>query len=175
MKMIKLLNKKTKIEKELCGATMVFGEEYSVEVIYKKVSNPELDLCGRKIIVYMPNKYKRTKNNTQILKLAIEKMYDEIARIEIENVMEETRIMLNGLAPENYVVKRMPNKLAKTLENKTIVINPDIVKYNKDILRYVILHEFCHLKYKYHTKKFWEMVEEYMPYYEQYESITNVA
>ena len=89
--------------------------------------------------------------------------------------MEETRIMLKGLAPENYIIKRLPNKLAKTLENKTIVINPEIVKYNKDVLKYVVLHEFCHLKYKTHSRRFWTMIEKYMPYYEEYEFIANVA
>ena len=128
--MIKLLNKKTNLEKELCKTTKIFGENYSVQIVYKKMNNPELDLNGKEITVYIPNKYKRS-NNIDIIKLALEKMYDEIARIEIENVMEETRVMLHGLAPENYIIKRISNKLAKTLKDKTIVINPEIVKYNK--------------------------------------------
>ncbi len=172
--MIKLLNKKTNLEKELCKTTKIFGENYSVQIVYKKMNNPELDLNGKEITVYIPNKYKRN-NNIDIIKLALEKMYDEIARIEIENVMEETRVMLHGLAPENYIIKRISNKLAKTLKDKTIVINPEIVKYNKEVLRYVVLYEFCHLKYKTNSKKFWQMIEEYMPFYEEYEYITEVA
>jgi len=172
--MIKLLNKKTNLEKELCKTTKIFGENYSVQIVYKKMNNPELDLNGKEITVYIPNKYKRS-NNIDIIKLALEKMYDEIARIEIENVMEETRVMLHGLAPENYIIKRISNKLAKTLKDKTIVINPEIVKYNKEVLRYVVLYEFCHLKYKTNSKKFWQMIEEYMPFYEEYEYITEVA
>ena len=172
--MIKLLNKKTNLKKELCKTTKIFGENYSVQIVYKKMNNPELDLNGKEITVYIPNKYKRN-NNIDILKLALEKMYDEIARIEIENVMEETRVMLHGLAPENYIIKRISNKLAKTLKDKTIVINPEIVKYNKEVLRYVVLYEFCHLKYKTNSKKFWQMIEEYMPFYEEYEYITEVA
>ncbi len=102
-------------------------------------------------------------------------MYDEIARIEIENIMEETRVKLNGLAPENYEIKRIPNKLAKTLKDKTLIINPDVVKYNKQVLRYVVLYEFCHLKYRTNSKKFWDMIEKYMPSYEEYEYVTKVA
>lgn len=171
--MIKLLTKK--IEKEICKTTKIFGENYTVQIMYKKIQNPELNLVGKTIMIYLPNKYKKI-GNTQILKVALEKMYDEIARIEIENVMEETRIKLNGLAPDYYIIKRINNKLAETSkENKTITINPEIVKYNKQILRYVILHEFCHLKYKNHTKKFWEMVEMGMPEYKEYTNIIKVA
>jgi len=172
--MINLLTRKSKIEKDLGKAVTIFGEVISVKVIYTKIQNPELDLVGNMINVYLPNKYKRT-GDTTIIKLAIDKMYDEIARVEIEKVMEETRIMLKGLAPENYVIRRMPNKLAKTLENKTIIINPEVIKYDKQVLRYVVLHEFCHLKYKTHSKRFFEMMEKYMDNYENYDSILNVA
>lgn len=172
--MIKLLNKKTNIEKELSQEVKIFGENYKVKVLYKKVNNPELSLSEKNIIIHLPHKYKKN-GNTEILKVALTKMYDEIARVEIENVMEETRVMLNGLAPENYVIKRLPHKFAKTLQDKTMIINPDIVKYDKSVLKYVVLYEFCHLKFKTNSKKFWNMIEEYMPYYEEYEYIRAVA
>ena len=172
--MIKLLNKKTNLEKEIGRTTKIFGENYDIKIIYKKIENPELNLNGKSIEINLPFKYKRN-SNIDILKLALEKMYDEIARIEIENVMEETRIKLKGIAPDNYIIKRIPNKLAKTLKDKTIVINPEIVRYNKDILRYVVLYEFCHLKYRTNSKKFWDMIEKYMPSYEEYEYVTEVA
>lgn len=172
--MINLLTRKVKIERNLSKTVKIFGKAISVKVIYTKIKNPELDLVGNIINVYLPNKYKKT-GNTAIVKLAIEKMYDEIARVEIEKVMEETRIMLKGLAPENYKIRRIPNKLAKTLENKTIIINPEVIKYDKQVLRYVVLHEFCHLKYKTHSKGFFEMMERYMEDYENYDYILNVA
>ena len=87
--MIKLLTNKKTIEKEICKTAKIFGEEYSVEIIYTKINNPELDLIGKTIKVYLPGKYKKLKY-TGIVKIALEKMYDEIARVEIENVMEET-------------------------------------------------------------------------------------
>lgn len=172
--MIKLLSRKNKIEKELGKSVKIFGETISVNIIYSKIKNPELDLVGNIINVYLPNKYKRNED-VAIVKLAIDKMYQEIARVEIEKVMEETRIMMNGLAPENYIIKRIPSKLAKTTNMKTIIINPEIVKYDKKVLRYVVLHEFCHLKYKTHSKGFFEMMERYMEDYDYYDCILNVA
>ena len=168
------LLRKNRIEESLPSVAKIFGENYIVKVVYEKINNPELSLVGKNIIISLPRKYKKT-GNTEILKLALQKMYDEIARIEIENTMEQTRIMLGGLAPDNYEIKRIGNKLAKTLQDRTIIINPDVVKYNKEVLKYVILYEFCHLKYKTECKKFWNMIEEFMPYYEQYEVIAKVA
>ena len=172
--MIKLLTKKIKVEKKLEKHVKIFGKTISVKIIYSKVKNPELYLVGNIINVYLPNKYKKIENMS-IVKIAIDKMYDEIARVEIEKVMEETRIMLNGLAPENYEINRISGKLAKTTQNKTLIINPEIVKYDKQILRYVVLYEFCHLKYKTNCKKFFEMMKKYMDNYEEYNYILNVA
>lgn len=172
--MLKLFRKRGKIEKDLNRTVKIFGEIISVRVIYKKLKNPELDLVGNIINVYLPNKYKRS-GNIEIVKLAIEKMYQEIARVEIEKVMEETRIMLKGLAPENYEIRKLSNKLSKLTLERVIIINPEIVKYNKQVLKYVILHEFCHLKYKTHSKGFYKMMQKYMPEYESYEYIEQVA
>ena len=172
--MINLLTRKRQIENDLNRTVKIFGETISVKIIYSKIKNPELDLVGNIINVYLPNKYKRTGDNA-IVKLAIDKMYREIARVEIESVMEETRIKLNGLAPENYEIKPLKNRFAQTTQDKTIIINPEIIKYDKKLLRYVILHEFCHLKYKTHSKGFFEMMEKYMVDYEIYDYILNVA
>lgn len=172
--MIKILNRKKQVLEELGTVAIIFGEKYNIKVVYQKITNPELILEDKSIIVNLPNKYKKN-NNINIIKLALEKMYDEIARIEIENAMEETRVMLNGLAPENYIIKRMPKNLSKTMQNNTLIINPDVIKYDKKVLKYVLLYEFCHLKYKTTSKKFWQMIEKYMPTYEEYEYIREIA
>ena len=102
-------------------------------------------------------------------------MYDEIASIEIEKAMEETRVMLKGLAPENYEIKRMPNKLAKMTWNQTLIINPEIVKYDRTILKNVLIYEFCHLKYKTNCKSLYNMVKKYSENFEEYNYILQVA
>ena len=94
-------------------------------------------------------------------------MYEKIAEKEIENAMEKTRIMLD-MAPEDYEIRKIENTLA-VCKNKKITINPEIVKYSRDVIEYIVLHEFCHLKYKNHTKSFYNMLKTYMPNYEKIE------
>lgn len=172
--MIRLFKLENKVQKAINGKVKIFGENFKVKVIYSKVKNTELDLEDKNINIYIPNKFKKI-NNINIIRLALNKMYDEIARIEIEQVMEETRIMLNGLAPEYYEIRRIPNKLAKCSIDKVITINPEIIKYDKNVLRYVVLHEFCHLKYKTHSKGFFKMIEEHMPEYREFTYFIDAA
>lgn len=144
----------------------VLGLNYDLAIKYKNIKAPNLTIEQGKILVTLPNKYKKLENE-EIVKMLIEKMYDMVAKKEIERAMEKTRIMM-GIAPEDYEIKRIEGTLGKCI-NAKITINPDIAKYSKETIEYIILHEFCHLKYKNHTKSFYNMLKTYIPNYEQIE------
>lgn len=145
----------------------VLGANYDLAIKYKNIKTPNLSIQQGKILVTLPNKYRKLENN-EIVKILIEKMYDMVAKKEIERAMEKTRIMI-GIAPEDYEIKRIEGTLGKCL-NEKITINPDIVKYSRETIEYIILHEFCHLKYKNHTKSFYNMLKTYMPKHKEMES-----
>ena len=146
----------------------VLGTDYKVKIIYKNIKVAELDVEDKIIKISLPNKYKKA-NNERILDIAIDKMYEQIAKVEVERAMEKTRILL-GFAPEDYKIRKMSEELGKCEENK-ITINPEIVKYDRDVIDYIVLHEYCHLKYKSHCKSFIKMLKKYEPNYKKYERI----
>ena len=145
----------------------VLGVDYKVKIIYKNIKIIELDVEKKNIQISLPNKYKKISNK-EILDLAIEKMYEQIANVEIERAMEKTRLML-GFAPEEYEIAKI--KTLGYCKDKKITINPKIVKYNRKVIDYVVLHQYCHLKYKNHTKAFFKMIEKYLPDYKKCEEI----
>ena len=61
-----------------------------------------------------------------------------------------------GLAPEEYQVIKMKNTLGICTNGK-ITINPELMQFKKEVIEYVVAHEFCHLKYKTHGKRFYEI------------------
>ena len=144
----------------------VLGTDYKVKIIYKNIKVAELDVEDKIIKISLPNKYKKASNE-RILDIAIDKMYEQIAKVEVERAMEKTRILL-GFAPEDYKIMKLIKGFGKC-ENNKITINPEIVKYNRNFIEYVILHEYCHLKYKNHCKSFYELISKYVPHYEIYE------
>lgn len=151
----------------------LLGEDCKVIINYKNLKKPTLTVEGKDIKICLPNKYKKLNREEILIKL-IEKLYDLVAEKEIEMSMERVRKLV-GFAPEDYKIKRIENKMGDCIkENELIIINPDIVKYNRETIDYIILHQFCHLKYKTHSKKFVEMIKNNMPNYEKYEKITNL-
>lgn len=167
--MTKKINLKITIEETVERHPVpVLGTDYKVKIIYKNVRFAELDVEDKLIKISLPNKYKK-ENNEKILDIAIEKMYEQIARVEVERAMEKMRILL-GFAPEDYEIKKIKNALGKC-ENKKITINPEVVKYNRNTIDYIVLHQYCHLKYKTHSKGFMKMLKEYEPNFQKYEEI----
>ena len=97
--------KETSIERH---PVPVLGTDFKVKIVYKNVKVPELDIEKKVIKISLPSRYKNNSNK-QILDLAIEKLYEQIAKVEIERSMEKVRIMV-GFAPEDYEIKNMMEK-----------------------------------------------------------------
>lgn len=154
------------VKESIFKSVKIFGVSYELKVVYKRVKKPKLDLKEKQIEISLPTKYKKL-NNDIIIEMLLEKMYDAIANKELDVIMEKVRTTLK-FAPEDYKIMRLDKRLGKCFANK-LIINPDIVKYRKEIIEYVVFYEFCRLKINKSSKNFYEMIKKYMPNYENYE------
>ena len=145
----------------------VLGKSLNLNINYKKIDVPELDIGQREANIYLPIRYKKA-GTVEIVSQAIKKMYNEIADIEIANSMEKVRVML-GFAPEDYTIKRMKDNYIKNNKDKTIIINPDIVKYNKKVIETSLVQAFCKTRYKESSNKYKELLTKSIEKYENYE------
>ena len=142
----KIKEHEEKKEEYLNSGVKILGKNCDVKIIYKNIKVPNINLEENIIEIELPNKYKKV-NKDELVNVLVEKIYKVIAEREIERAMEKTRILL-GYAPEDFKIEKMKNTLGKCSEDKVITINPEIVKYKKEIIDYIVLHEFIHLKYK---------------------------
>lgn len=145
----------------------ILGESYYLNIYYKDINNAILNVENEKIEIILPLSYAEEDNTEQIKKM-IDKMYYMIAEREVESAMEKTRKMV-GIAPEEYKIKKIKYAWGTCSSRKVITINQNLMMYSRKAIEYVVLHEICHLKYMNHSKKFWEMVESYIPDYKEAE------
>lgn len=141
----------------------VLGIKYNLKVIFKNIKIIECNILKNIIEICLPKKCKKIDNKT-MTSILIDKMYKKIAEREIEAIMEKIRIKV-GFMPEDYEIREFTSAIAKCTDDKKIIINPLIIKYDRKLIEYIILHEFCHLKYKNHTKRFYELLEKYCDNY----------
>ena len=76
-----------------------------------------------------------------------------------------------GLIPEGIRIKEQKHLWASCGKDRIININWQLIRFPKQILEYVVVHELCHLKHRNHSKDFWVLVGSLMPEYEQYKGM----
>lgn len=167
LKQSKIIDLSKPVEIKTYLTVSVLGKSLNLNINYKKINVPELDLGEKDVNIYLPMRYKES-GTVDIVSMAIQKMYDEIAQIEIANSMEKIRVIL-GFAPEDYKIVRMNNNFIKNNKNKTITINQDIVKYNRKIIETTLVQAFCKTKFKENSKDYKELLKYSIEKYENYQ------
>ncbi len=163
----KIIDLKKPVEIKTYLAVAVLGKSLNLNINYRKINIPELDMREKDINIYLPMRYKES-GTVDIVSEAIKKMYNEIAEIEIANIMEKIRVIL-GFAPEDYDLKRISDNFIKNNRNKTITINPDIVKYNRKVIETSLIQAFCKTRHRENSKEYKELLQKSLEKYENYE------
>ena len=142
---------------------ILLGKNYITRVYFKHIKTPEVNLNENSIDIILPYQYKN-RDLFSIMQSIKNKLYYCVAEKEIDSILEKTRLMLS-IAPENFEIKNFKNSLG-VVSGNNIYISPELFKYKKEIIEYIIIHEFCHLKYKTHSKNFYNMLVKFVPNYE---------
>lgn len=155
---------------------------FNYEIKYSKIKNVYIQIKEGKVIVKAPKKVKKEeiekiiKQKSEWIQKALEKeinkqekqpLYtkEEFKKIIEKNVNE--LVQRTGLKPNKITIKQIKYAWGSCSSKKNITLNLELIKYSQEAIRYVILHELCHIKYMNHSKNFWNLVEKYMPNYKQ--------
>ncbi|MFZ2205202.1 MAG: SprT family zinc-dependent metalloprotease [Minisyncoccia bacterium] len=64
-------------------------------------------------------------------------------------------------------IREMRKRWGSFLNKDKILLNPKLISMPKECIDYVIVHELCHLKYKNHDKRFFELFNKKFPKWER--------
>ena len=128
----------------------------------KRISKKELEKILEKKRNWIEKNLEKSNQKQERKPLYIEEQFKQI----IEKNANEL-IKITGLIPNKIRIKDIKYAWGSCSSNKNITINHKLIVYSEMAIRYVILHELCHLKYMNHSKDFWNLVEKYMPDYKQ--------
>ena len=74
-----------------------------------------------------------------------------------------------GLKVNKVTLRKMKTRWGSCSSLGNISINTRLKYLPKDLIKYVIHHEVCHLKIRKHNKQYWSLVSKEYPDYKKYE------
>ena len=160
-----ILNFKKTVNNQTYLTVSVLGQSLKLNVKYTNISSIELNKKDAEIDLFLPKSYKNLEN-IDVINMAIQKLYNTIAETEIEYAMEVARHILK-FAPEDYSIKRLNDEFYKCSKNK-ITINPDIVRFNREIINTTIIQAFCKTRHKPNSIAYKNLLNTAMNEYEIY-------
>ena len=156
--------------------------ELEYEIKYSKIKNIYIQIKDGKVIVKAPRRVSKKEiekileQKSEWIQKAVEKETKKqekkplYTKEEFKEIVEKNAnelVKQTGLVPNKITIKKIKYAWGSCSNKKNITINLELIKYSEQSIRYVILHEFCHIKYMNHSKDFWNLVEKYMPDYKQ--------
>jgi predicted metal-dependent hydrolase len=72
---------------------------------------------------------------------------------------------VTGLRPNSLQVRLQQTRWGSCSPRGTISLNAAVLLRSPEELRYVVIHELCHLRHMNHSRRFWSLVERFEPDY----------
>lgn len=70
-----------------------------------------------------------------------------------------------GFSVRRFSVRGQKTRWGSCSRRGNISLNYNLLKFRKEVIDYVIVHELCHLRQLNHSRKFWNEVAQILPHY----------
>lgn len=158
------------------GGNLPFmGESYTVtiktSVILEKI-DIEIDKPGKRVIITLPhtvnlldlkNKESESFNLTEKALIATYKeSISQFIQLEVDRLTKKIQVSYNKIK-----IKTLKSAWGTCTPLNTLNFNWRLILTPEEIIRYVVVHEVCHLKHRNHSKLFWKEVSRHYPSYKE--------
>jgi len=135
----------------------------------KKNKSNEFWYLGNRYDLVYDSTIKEIEFNNGVIYAKDEDMVNKFLKKKIKEIFsDEVENMKKIIKTPSFTLKFRKMKTRWGVCNYklcTITLNTELIRYRRDNLRYVIVHEMCHFYHHDHSKAFWNMVEYYYPNY----------
>ena len=131
------------------------GEEVLLFGKLVSIDSEEVTLLKKQLYNIKPS----TPENIQ---KAYDYFYKEIAKLYFtEEVQKYAAIMQLEFSVLKF--RKMRSRWGSCSSKRVITLNSELMKLDKELIHYVIIHELAHLVHMNHSKNFHNLVEHYLP------------
>ena len=132
---------------------MLFGNRYDLKLSdVKTIQTSNNDMC-----IYMPKSIDQDKIYTKL-----KSWYKKMAKNTLEERLNYISNLIK-LRPNNMKITDSKGRWGACNSKGNISFNFRVVMLEPAVIDYVIVHELCHLIEMNHSKKFWNLVNSFLP------------
>jgi len=135
----------------------VWGAALELEIIERK-GHPKIVISAGKMKMY--NRPNTTKTKRQEF---LDKWYRETLKETAPKIIENWEKRIGVEIKKLYVRKMKTHWGSCNCEKQSMRLNSELVKRDPVYLEYVIIHEMLHIIEKGHNKKFYRLLNQYLP------------
>jgi predicted metal-dependent hydrolase len=135
------------------------GREYNVRRVFGG-SWLDVKIAANELQVFLPADFDgelKEVVRTWIKNQALETIVQEAARAAA----------MIGVRYNRVTVRDQKTKWGSCSKKGNLSFNWRLILFPPQVLRYVVIHELCHIKHFNHSPRFWNLVERYDPSYEE--------
>lgn len=140
---------------------LYLGRQY--KLILKKGKEDSVSLTHGKLLVSTTKEISNVKHNKKLIDLWFINKTNDIFQDRFTEML--TRFEYKNTPTVS--VRDMKRRWGSFLKQDKIFLNPKLIHTSKDCIDYVIVHELCHMRYKNHDKRFYNLLEQKYPKWEK--------
>ena len=144
------------------------GDEFSIIRKYIEIPkiNIEIEETKKEIIISVP---KNIEQN--IIKTYVDKMIKNIFKNNTEGLIAKRLpywSKITGLKYNKFEIRDATTRFGSCMPStKNVYFSSRLIMLAEDKIDAIIVHELCHMKYKYHNNDFYNLVSKYISNYKE--------
>jgi predicted metal-dependent hydrolase len=145
----------------------VFGHPTPLVVLDEPRLRVRIDACGGTLRVRVPETLEES-DRYRVIARGVERWLRQQLQPVVDDIVEDVSATWR-LVPSKVTLVSPRRQWGSCAFDGTIRINWRLAFANRDVVKYVVVHELCHLEHRNHQRAFWELVEKLMPDYRRHQ------
>lgn len=171
----KILKAFDKLEKISNGAltlengstVLLLGREYMLEIERAKVNS--YSVSGKTLFLRLKN-----PDDTELIKRVFLALLNDISKRVFPEILKEEYPKFQKYCPNvpELKIRNMKSQWGICRAQRNVItLNCRLAQYDKEVIRFVVLHEYCHFIVQNHSASFYKELAAVMPEWKKYDAI----
>lgn len=139
---------------------LYLGRQYRLKIA--AATKADTRLSRGHLLVNVPG-----SSGPQRVKALLERWYLERARVVFGDVLKAGLDRFRLAEPPHLVVRTMRSRWGSLSPSGTMTLNVNLIRAPRRCIEYVVTHELCHLRHRNHDPRFFKLLDQVMPDWQQ--------